>query len=142
MARALRADEPAVSQQVIETAELVGRGRVGQTRNGFGILLAAMGVGAPQPDAPALLGVVEPIAPITGQRLDFSQADPADHPTGGEVIRPADHLDQVPVDLRGLFQGTVFEALEGRQQDHQLRQAGAIHHGVAVHLGKARRFGV
>ena len=37
LARALRADEPAVCQEVIKTAELVGRGRVGQTRQGFGI---------------------------------------------------------------------------------------------------------
>ena len=88
---------------------------------------------------PPFFCIVKPVTRIKDNPLNFRQTDPGHHLTRGEIVRAADHLDQIGPNLGGLCEAAVFKALAGSQQDGDLGQTGGIHHRIAVHLGKTRQ---
>jgi hypothetical protein len=82
--------------------------------------------------------VVEIKTRIAHDLLDLAHSYGVDHPRGGRVARHLDHFMQGLVRLWSLGQRAVFERHVGSQQYRDFRQAGRIHHTIAIDARETR----
>jgi hypothetical protein len=129
-------------EQVVEAADLGGRGPMGEIEQGISMAFSAGTVALADPDTSPPQGIVEAVAGILQGSGDGGKTDPVIDPGGSVIVGDPDHGRHISFKCRVVSEGPGFQADVGSPEDAYLGEAGGVEHEIPVDLGKARVDGI